>query len=445
MDNGQQTKRAYVHTWGCQMNEHKSEGIAGVLAAEGYELTERMDQADLVVFNTCMVREKAVDKMLSQAGLVRQLKERKPHLLLGIGGCAAQALKEQLFLRTRYAADFIFGSSQIAEVPRLIRQAQRRSEGAPVMAMERIPDRLEELPFLNSSPFQAKITITEGCSNFCSFCIVPYTTGLLRSRLPGAILAEAAELERRGYQEVQLLGQNVDSYGKDLKDPDVHFAGLLRAFTHVNIPRIRFTSSHPKDITEGVIQAMAEANNICEHLHMAVQSGSDRVLENMRRGYTKSRFLSLVRQIKDVVPNANITTDIIVGYPGESEADFEETVDLVKRARFGGAYIFKYSPRPGTISFLKYADDVPLVEKQRRLDKLLRIQKQITAEENESCVGTVQEVLVEGVARDQVRLLAKTRTNKTVVFHGQRSLIGRRVEVRMSGSDAGGLYGEVFP
>lgn len=444
MENGH-PKRAYVHTWGCQMNEHKSEGIAGVLARDGYELTKQIEHADVVVFNTCMVREKAVDKMLSQAGLVRQLKKLKPHVLLGIGGCAAQALKDQLYQRTRYTVDFIFGSSQIAEVPRLIRQAQLRTQWAPVMAMERIPDRLEELPFLNASPFQAKITITEGCSNFCSFCIVPYTTGLLRSRLPGAILAEAGELERHGYQEVQLLGQNVDSYGKDLKDPDIHFAALLRAFAALSLPRVRFTSSHPKDITDGVIQIMSEPNNICEHLHMAVQSGSDRVLESMRRGYTKRRFLDLVQQLKARVPGVNITTDIIVGYPGESEQDFTETVDLVEQARFGGAYIFKYSPRPGTISYLKLQDDVPLSEKQRRLNHLLHIQKRITTEENALYVGTQQEVLAEGIARDQVRLLGKTRSSKTVVFHGPRGMIGRRVETRIVDSDVGGLYAEVLP
>lgn len=436
-------KRAYIHTWGCQMNEHKSEGIAGVLAQDGYELIDDLEQADVVVFNTCMVREKAVDKMLSQAGQVRKLKEQRPDVLLGIGGCVAQALKDELFERTHQTVDFIFGSSQVAEVPRLIRQARSKANGQPVMAMEQIPDRLEELPFVNFSPFQAKITITEGCSNFCSFCIVPYTTGLLRSRLPGAILAEAAQLERKRYQEIQLLGQNVDSYGKDLKDPDITFAKLLEAFTRIKVPRIRFTSSHPQDITQDVIAVMGRDNNICEHLHMAVQSGSDRLLENMRRGYTKERFLELIAALQEQVPGVNVTTDIIVGYPGESAEDFQQTVDLVERARFGGAFIFKYSPRPGTISYLKYEDDVPLAEKQRRLETLLTIQKRISAEENQAQVGRKCEVLTERCARDKRRMLGKTRSNRTVLFEGPPSLIGQLVNVRIQAADIGGLYGEV--
>ena len=436
-------KRAYIHTWGCQMNEHKSEGIAGVLAQDGYELIDDINQADVVVFNTCMVREKAVDKMLSQAGQVRKLKERRPEVLLGIGGCVAQALKEQLFDRTNQTVDFIFGSSQVGEVPRLIREARSQTNHDPVMAMERIPDRLEELPFVNFSPFQAKITITEGCSNFCSFCIVPYTTGLLRSRLPGAILAEAAELARKGYQEIQLLGQNVDSYGKDLKDPDITFAKLLEGFARFDVPRIRFTSSHPQDITRDVIEVMGRDNNICEHLHMAVQSGSDRLLKNMRRGYTKAHFLDLIAELKANVPGVNITTDIIVGYPGESEEDFKHTLDLVEKARFGGAFIFKYSPRPGTISYLKYEDDVPLVKKQRRLETLLAMQKQISAEENQAQSGQRCEVLVERCARDKQRLLGKARSNRTVLFEGSPSLIGQRVFVRIRDADIGGLYAEV--
>jgi len=437
------TKRAYIHTWGCQMNEHKSEGLAGVLVKAGYELTDCMERADVVLFNTCMVREKAVDKMLSHAGLVRQLKEKNPDVLLGIGGCIAQALKEQLFARTHHTVDFVFGSSQIAAVPRLIHEARSETIPAPVMAIERIPDRLETLPFVHVSPFQAKLTITEGCSNFCSFCIVPYTTGLLRSRLPGDILSEAAALAEKHYQEVQLLGQNVDAYGKDLQDPDINFASLLRALTQLEISRIRFTSSHPQDISDEVIRVMGETNNVCPHLHMAVQSGSDRVLEHMRRGYTKERFLKLMTDLKTHVEGVNVTTDIIVGYPGETTSDFDQTVDLVKRARFGGAFIFKYSPRPGTISYLKYKDDVAMSEKQSRLETLLRLQKQISAEENEASVGQTCEVLVEKRARDPARLLGKTRTNRTVLFSGESSLIGQQVKVHVERSDIGGLYGEV--
>lgn len=438
--------RFYIFTWGCQMNEHKSEGMAGVLVRAGYLPAEDPAHADVVLFNTCMVREKPVDKLYSEAGKIALLKKENPYLLLGVGGCVAQALKERLF-RQSAAIDFVFGSSNISELPQLIERARHeRALGRPgwVMAVDKIPDRLEDLPYLHSSRFQARVTITEGCSNFCSFCIVPYTTGLLRSRLPGDIIAEVSALARQGYKEVQLLGQNVDSYGKDFKDPNITFANLLRALTQIPIARVRFTSSHPQDITDDVIAVMGEENNICEHLHIAVQSGSNRVLTEMRRGYTRERFLELVRALQERVPGVNITTDIIVGFPTETEADFEQTVDLVRQARFGGAFIFKYSPRPGTIAFYKYPDTVPPEEKQRRLEILLELQKQITHEENRKRIGDLVEVLVEGPARQEGLLMGKTRDHKTVVFAGTDDLVGELVWVRVTEASVAGLMGEVL-
>ncbi len=435
--------RFYIFTWGCQMNEHKSEGMAGVLKQAGYQPADDLAQADIVLFNTCMVREKPVAKLYSEAGKIALLKEAKPHLLLGVGGCVAQALKEKLFKRSP-AIDFIFGSSNISELPQLVERARgERALGRPLMAVDKIPDRLEELPYIYNSRFQARVTITEGCSNFCSFCIVPHTTGLLRSRLPGDILYEVSALAERNYKEVQLLGQNVDSYGQDLKDPQITFANLLRTLTQIPIPRIRFTSSHPQDITEDVIAVMGEENNICEHLHMAVQAGSDSVLAAMRRGYTKERFLQLVRDLKAHVPGVNITTDIIVGFPTETEADFQETVDLVKQARFGGAFIFKYSPRPHTVAFYKYKDVVPAAEKQRRLEILLNLQKQITEEENRKRVGQTVEVLVEGPARQAGLFMGKTRDHKTVVFSAPEDLTGELISLKVTEASVAGLMGEL--
>lgn len=448
MQNG---KKAYIHTWGCQMNEHKSEGIAGVLTQQGYEITTDPAEADLVIFNTCMVREKAEEKVYSEAGVIRKYKETKPHLLLGVGGCMAQALKSELFKKSS-AIDFIFGTSNITDIPQLIEEARKRTNGyyspprscRPVMAMEKIPDRIEEMPFVRLSKFQAKVTITEGCSNFCSFCIVPYTMGPLRSRPMADILSEVKDLAAQGYKEVQLLGQNVDSYGNDLKDPEVNFANLLRQLTFIAIPRIRFTSSHPKDITPDVITVMGQKNNICEHIHMAVQAGSDRILESMRRGYTKKQFLELLRDIKEGVPGVNITTDIIVGYPTETDQDFQETVDLVKKARFGGAFIFKYSPRPHTISYYKYKDDVPPQEKQRRLEMLLNLQKRIAEEENKKRIGQTVEVLVEGRNKpDSGLFYGKTRDNKTVVFEGNEEMIGQLVHVKVTEGSVAGLMGQL--
>lgn len=442
-------KRVYIHTWGCQMNEHKSEGIAGLLVREGFQVAQRPENADVVIFNTCMVREKAEDKVYSEAGLIRLLKEENPDLLLGIGGCMAQALGKKIFQQSP-TVDFIFGSSNITDIPRLIQEVQEKRDGhrngAPVMAIAKIPDRIEDLPFRRQTSFQAKVTITEGCSNFCSFCVVPYTTGLLRSRLPGDIIREVTQLAEQGYKEVQLLGQNVDSYGNDLDDPDISFANLLRALTRIDIPRIRFTSSHPQDITPDVIGVLSEENNVCEHVHMAVQSGSDRVLHDMRRGYTKEQFLRLVHELKTRLPGINITTDIIVGFPTETERDFSETVDLVERVRFGGAFIFKYSPRPGTISDYKHPDHVPLEEKQRRLEHLLHIQKRITDEENRTWVGKMAEVLVEGPARTSLgRYRGKTRDNKTVLFPGRPEMTGTFVKVTVENAGVAGLLGRVVP
>jgi len=446
MEAATERKKVYIRTWGCQMNEHKSEGIAGVLAREGYQLVGSPEEADLVIFNTCMVREKAEEKVYSEAGMIKALKAKRPHMLLGVGGCMAQALGQKILERSP-AVDFIFGSSNISEIPRLLRELEERRNGykdEPVIAIPKLPSAIEDLPFVRESSFQAKVTITEGCSNFCSFCIVPYTTGLLRSRLPGDIIREVSELAAQGYKEVQLLGQNVDSYGNDLEDPEINFANLLRALAKIDIPRIRFTSSHPKDITPQVIDVLAEENNICEHVHMAVQSGSDKVLRDMRRGYTKEQFLELVYKLKERVPGINITTDIIVGFPTETEEDFLETVDLVRRARFGGAYIFKYSPRPGTVSYYKYRDEVPPEEKQRRLEHLLSLQKSITAEENRKRVGQVVEVLVEGRAKPNSReYLGKTRDNKTVIFPAEPEMVGELVKVKVEGASVAGLFGRI--
>lgn len=430
------------------MNEHKSEGIGGLLVQEGYQLVKSPEEADLVIFNTCMVREKPEEKVYSEAGVIRKLQEKNPDLLLGIGGCMAQAVGQKIFERSP-AVDFVFGSSNITDIPRLIEEAKaKRLNGhpysEPVMALQKIPDRIEELPFVYESDYRAKVTITEGCSNFCAFCIVPYTTGLLRSRFPEEILSEVSELADRNYKEVQLLGQNVDSYGNDLDDPDINFANLLRAISQIDIPRVRFTSSHPQDITSEVIEVMSEENNVCEHLHMAVQAGSDRILEEMRRGYTKEQFLSLINELKSRVPGVNVTTDIIVGFPTETEDDFMETVDLVEKARFGGAYIFKYSPRPGTISVYKYHDDVTQEEKQRRLAHLLEVQKRISNEENQSKTGKTLEVLVEGPARmGPGKYFGKSRDNRTVFFGDDEDRTGSFVDVAVESGKIAGLYGSL--
>ncbi|MFQ5795345.1 MAG: tRNA (N6-isopentenyl adenosine(37)-C2)-methylthiotransferase MiaB [Candidatus Bipolaricaulia bacterium] len=438
-------KRVYIHTWGCQMNEHKSEAIAGTLTQVGYEITDDPRQADVVIFNTCMIREKAEQKVFGKIGEIKKYREKRPGMLLGIGGCMAQALAEKLTDRSK-EIDFLFGTSNadIQSLPSVIDRAWKATD--PVIGIGR-PDGLQGVSFSRVSRFQAYVTITEGCDRFCSFCIVPYTRGRLRSRPFGDILHEVRELARHGYKEATLLGQNVDSYGTDRPELYFTFANLLRALAKTEIARIRFTSSHPDDITPEVMEAIVEGPNICEHIHMAVQSGSDRILKDMRRGYTKAEFLDRVEMAHKLIPGVNITTDIIVGYPGETEADFEETVDLVKRARFGGAFIFKYSPRPGTISYVRYRDGngIPdAQEQQRHLETLLNLQRSINEQENQKRIGEELTVLAEGRAKTGRGLYGRTRDNKTAVFDGPPDWIGEFVQVRVERANAGSLYSRVL-
>jgi tRNA-2-methylthio-N6-dimethylallyladenosine synthase len=431
----------YIHTWGCQLNEHKSEEIAGVLARAGFRLVERLEEAEIVVFNTCSVREKAVEKVLGKLGEVQRLRSRGREVLLGIGGCLSQAERERLFARAKgVGIDFLFGTSDqdIKRLPELI----ARAKAEPQLVAIGKPEGLDHLPVRRKSPFQAYVTITEGCDHFCSYCIVPYTRGRLRSRPPEEIVAEVEELASQGYKEVTLLGQNVNSYGKDLFG-EGRFPELLRQVARTGIPRIRFTSSHPEDMTEDLLRTIASLPNVCEQLHMAAQSGSDRVLKDMRRPYTKAQFLEKVELAKRLIPGVNITTDLIVGYPIETEEDFQETVDLVERARFGSAFIFKFSPRPGTIAAVKYGDPIPRGIKERRHKLLLELQRRISDEESRRLLGQEVEVLVEG--HSDGKLFGKGRDGRTVILSGSgdERLLGELIRVRVTGVAKGTLLGEM--
>lgn len=429
----------YIHTWGCQLNEHKSEEIAGSLQQAGFQVVDRLEEAEVVIFNTCTVREKAVEKVLGKAGEVERLRSQGKKILLGIGGCLPQAERERLFRRAPgVGIDFLFGTAaaDIKRLPELIVRAQAEPK---VMAVGE-PAGLDHLPVRRASPFKAYVTITEGCDHFCSYCIVPYTRGRLRSRPMEEIVAEVEGLVAQGYKEVTLLGQNVNAYGKDLFG-EGRFAQLLRRVAATGIPRIRFTSSHPQDMTEELLETIAALPSVCEQLHIAAQSGSDRVLRDMRRPYTKAEFLGKVELARRLIPRVNITTDLIVGYPTEKEEDFEETVELVERARFGSAFIFKFSPRPGTIAAVKYGDPVPPEVKGRRHQALLDLQRQISDEESLKLIGQQVEVLVEGCSDG--RLYGKGRDGRTVVLGtGDRRLLGELIVVRVTGADKGRLLGE---
>jgi tRNA-2-methylthio-N6-dimethylallyladenosine synthase len=427
--------RACVLTWGCQLNHHKSEEIAGVLAAAGYTIVQNPEEADVIILNTCMVRQRSEDKALSRVAELSRLKRIRP-VLIGVGGCMPQGRGEKI-LSICPGADFAFGTSGLRYLPELIAQAQKGKR----VAFLPEPRDLERLPILRKSAFQAYVTIAEGCSHSCAYCVIPRVRGPLRSRPLPEILDEVRELAEKGYMEVTLLGQNVDAYGMDLRD-GTSFARLLREIGKLPIPRVRFTSSHPAYMTEEVIAAIAEEKNICEHVHLAVQSGSDRVLRAMRRGYTKDQFLALVDRIKKAVPEVNITTDVIVGFPGEEEEDFAATLSLIKEVRFGTVYVAAYSPRPGTPAE-PLGDPIPQAEKARRLQEVLSLTREIALELHKERIGKAVEILGEEYIPEKGMVMGKTRDYRTVLVQGGPELVGKIVEVEVVGATPAALLGGV--
>ncbi|MGQ9700664.1 MAG: tRNA (N6-isopentenyl adenosine(37)-C2)-methylthiotransferase MiaB [Candidatus Bipolaricaulaceae bacterium] len=427
--------RACILTWGCQLNHHKSEELAGVLAQAGYTLVDQPEEADVILLNTCMVRQKSEDKVVSRVAELSRLKRERP-VLIGVGGCMPQGRGPEIFPLCP-AADFVFGTTGLSTLPDLIRRALAGERPFFVPP----PQDLERLPILRKSRFQAYVTIAEGCSHTCAYCVIPHVRGPLRSRPLSEIVAEVGALAEEGYQEVTLLGQNVDAYGLDLKD-GTNFAELLRSLGRIPIPRVRFTSSHPAYITEEVLAAMAEAENLCEHIHLAVQSGSDRILRAMRRGYTREKFLTLVERIRQAIPGVNITTDVIVGFPGETEEDFAATLSLIEEARFGTVYVAAYSPRPHTPAE-PLGDPIPQEEKKRRLQEVLSLARKIALELHQERLGQSVEILVEKELSEKGLVMGKTRDFRTVLTPGGAELVGKLVEVKITAASPSALFGGV--
>ncbi len=403
----------------------------GVLEADGYTLTDSLSDADVVIFNTCMVRQKAEEKVYGRIGAVVEEK-RKRVVLLGLGGCLAQARGESLLKRFK-AIDFLFGSSDLASLPLLVEKAHWGKAAHLVPPLS-----IDEVPYERSSSVTAMVTITQGCSNFCSYCIVPRARGPLRSRDPDRILREVEKVTYAGYPEVLLLGQNVDSYGTDQPQYG-NFASLLSKIADVGTPRVRFISSHPKDMTLEVLEQIASRENICNHIHLACQSGSDRILAQMNRGYSRDDFLAILQAARKLVPEINITTDVIVGYPGETESDFADTLDLILQASFGSIFVAMYSPRPKTRSAFQN-DDVPLQLKKDRLHQVLDLQREIATSQNRSCVGKKLEVLIEGSTNDG-RPYGRTGTHRTVVVEGEGKM-GEFVQVFIEDATTAVLIGK---
>ncbi|CCJ32632.1 MULTISPECIES: tRNA (N6-isopentenyl adenosine(37)-C2)-methylthiotransferase MiaB [Caloramator] len=438
-------RQRYYHiiTMGCQMNEEDSEKIAGMLEKMGYVKTDDKEKADVIVMNTCAVRENPETKTYGNLGQLKALKAKKPELIIAIGGCMMQQKGVGELVKKKFPyVDIIFGTFNIHRFPELLNNAMQ-SDTTILEVWEKEGEIVEGLPIHRESDIKAFVTIMHGCNNFCSYCIVPYTRGRERSRKPEAIINEIKQLAKDGYKEVTLLGQNVNSYGKDLDN--MSFAKLLRMVNEVEgIERIRFTTSHPKDLTDDVIDAIKECEKVCEHIHLPVQSGSTRILQKMNRKYTKEQYLELVEKIKSKIEDVAITTDIIVGFPGETEEDFEETLDVVKKVEYDSAFTFIYSKRPGTPAE-KYEDQVPEDVKHERFNRLVEIVNQVGEKRSKRYQDRIVEVLVEGPSKtDENRLTGRTRTGKLVHFTGgDASLKGKLVNVKITQAQMYILLGEL--
>jgi tRNA-2-methylthio-N6-dimethylallyladenosine synthase len=438
------TRKLYIKTFGCQMNEYDSDRMADVLAlAEGVEPTDDPAQADIILFNTCSVREKAQEKVFSDLGRVRALKRERPDLIVGVGGCVASQEGEAIVARAPYV-DVVFGPQTLHRLPELI--AKRRQTGRPQVDIS-FPEieKFDNLPPARVDGFTAFVSIMEGCSKYCSFCVVPYTRGEEVSRPFEDVLTEIAGLASQGVREVTLLGQNVNAYVGRMADGDTaDFALLLEYVAEIpGIDRIRYTTSHPKEFTQRLIDAYARIPKLVSHVHLPVQSGSDRILAAMKRGYTALEYKSIIRRLRAARPDISLSSDFIIGFPGETAEDFERTMKLVEDIGFDHSFSFVYSARPGTPA-ADLPDDTP---QSLKLERLQRLQAAIDANAtriSQAMVGTVQRVLVDGRARkDAAELSGRTDNNRVVNFAGAERLLGNFVDVRITAALPHSLRGEV--
>ncbi len=440
-------RKYLIETFGCQMNVHDSERMAGLLEQAGFEPAEDAVDADVVVINTCSVRERAEEKLYTRLGELAQIRTAHGHgPIVAVAGCVAQQEGEAIRRRSGGVADVIVGTQAIRRLPMLVAQAaENKGSGrfSPFIDLDPYEDVTFPLGVTRrSDPVKAYVTIIEGCNEFCSFCVVPYTRGHERMRPKADILAEVREAVAGGRREVQLLGQIVNHY-RAPDDPGCDFTGLLEAVHDVpGLERIRFASPHPRHVSDRFLDAMAGLPKMCRHLHLPVQSGSTRVLEGMRRRYTRESYLDLIGRIRATVPDVSLSTDMIVGFPGETDADFEETLSLTAAVRFHSMFSFKYSPRPNTLAHLRLADDVHEGEKTRRIVALQALQRSIQVELNEALVGGEVEVLVDGASRRrETELSGRTSQNVVVNLPGPAAWIGRLVAVRVERAGPYSVWG----
>ncbi|MGD9677209.1 MAG: tRNA (N6-isopentenyl adenosine(37)-C2)-methylthiotransferase MiaB [Vulcanibacillus sp.] len=431
-----------VKTYGCQMNTYDTETIVGILELMKFKETKDENNADVIIINTCAIRESAEDKVFGEIGRLKHLKFEKPDLVIGIAGCMSQ--EENVInkiLKSYSNVDLIFGTHNIHRLPFLLKDVISKKE-TTIEVWSKEGDIIEQLPKYRKDGLKAWVNIMYGCDKFCTYCIVPYTRGMERSRRPKDIIMEVTELAEQGYMEVTLLGQNVNAYGKDLK-LNYDFGDLLNDLRKIHIPRIRFTTSHPSDFDDHLIEVLSKKGNLVEHIHLPIQSGNTEILKKMARKYTREHYLNLVSKIKTAIPDVVLTTDIIVGFPGETEEQFLDTLSIIKNVQFDFAYTFIYSPREGTPA-AKMIDDISEKVKKERLQCLMDLQNEISRSINEKLIGTVYEVLVEGVSKKNPYFLTgRTRTNKSVNFAGNKDLIGKLVDVRITEGLTWSLNGEI--
>ena len=434
-------KRYYIKTFGCQMNFNDSERIRGILRTLGYEPAERWEDADLILLNTCTIREKPDQKVLSHLGEYKKIKEKNPSALIAVSGCLAQRAGWELVQKAP-VIDIMFSSFNIHQLPDLINQAQAGYKAIAILDQPpEDEDRLWNFPTERDNPYCAYVTVMKGCDKNCTYCVVPVTRGRERSRSLESILEEVRRLVEEGVREIHLLGQNVTAWGKDLEGNE-RFADLLYRIAEVEgVERIRFTTGHPIDLTDEVINAMNDIPQVCNALHLPFQAGSNRILSLMKRGYTKEFYLERIHRLKEAVPDIALSTDVIVGFPGETDEDFEHTLDVVARVRFEQIFSFKFSPRPGTPAS-EMKDQVPDEVKTRRMSELLALQKSIMSDIAKSYEGTEQEVLIEEM-RDPDTLIGRTTTNRWVSVRGDERLLGKIVRVMVRGSSPFNMEGEV--
>jgi tRNA-2-methylthio-N6-dimethylallyladenosine synthase len=436
-------KKLYLQTYGCQMNQYDSERIARVMGHMDYKSTDRIETADLVILNTCSVRDRAEQKVYSALGRWKELKEQREGVIIGVGGCVAQQEGANLLKRLPHL-DLVFGTHNIHKLPQMVEQVQASRSRPVETAFYRQPSYMED-PQGRTDVQGAKafVTIMQGCNKVCSFCIVPHVRGREVSRPSGKIVAEIESLVRQGVQEVMLLGQNVNSYGKT-SPGELSFAELLDRVNGIEgLQRIRFTTSHPQDLSPELIEAFATLKKLCEHLHLPVQSGADSVLFRMRRGYTRDEYLARINRLRKRCPNVALSTDIIVGFPGETDAEFANTLEMLRQVEYDEIFSFMYSPRPQTVSAKIYDDDVADAIKKARLQEVQSLQREISLRKNRESIGNVEEILIDGKSRlKNGQIMGRTRANRIVNLTGDETLVRSLLTVRIIGATANSLIGE---